>query len=326
MASCIQNLDVPATVAYILATVNIVQGLTAFCGNFIVYFIIIKTKRLHTRSTVCLMSLATTDLLVGLVLEPIYTMQLLSKEHSSNCRFNSARRFLATLFMGASIGSIAVVSYDRYKHLSKTLNYRKCMPKKKIACLLTIAWMVPLAISFTRFLDEIVYRVVVIVYISTIITIMITCYIFVIRIVKNGEDSLRMVKRAPTGSQNRIDSQGKSREMGSHIKTAKAIILILAILFVTFAPILIYFVIGAFSSLLERSVLMSAVSREVVYACCMTVAMANSAVNPVIYCLRIPEFRASFKRYARSLCPRFGGASHNKVNDLKSEGTELREI
>ena len=321
MASCIQNLDVPTTVAYILATVNIVQGLAALIGNFIVFFIIIKSKRLHTRSTICLMSLATTDLLVGLVLEPIYIMQLSSKEYSSNCRFNSVRRFLATLFMGASIGSIAVVSYDRYQHLSKTLNYKECMPKKRIACLLIIAWMVPLATSLTRFINEIFYRVVVIVYISTIITIMITCYIFVIRIVKNGEDSLRMVKRAPTGSQNRIDSQRKSREMGSHIKTAKAVIVIIAILFVTFAPILIYFVIGAFSSLLERSILMSVASREVGYACCMTVAMANSAVNPVIYCLRIPEFRASLKkRYARSLCPRYGGASHNEVNDSKIVG------
>eukprot|EP00112_Aurelia_sp_Birch-Aquarium-sp1_P011947 Seg2508.4 transcript_id=Seg2508.4/GoldUCD/mRNA.D3Y31 product="putative trace amine-associated receptor 3" protein_id=Seg2508.4/GoldUCD/D3Y31 len=168
MSSCYQSLEIPTILAYMLAAVNILQGLASSIGNFIVFCIIIKFKILHTRSNVCLMSLATTDLLVGLVLEPLHIMQLSSAEYRSNCKMNTVRRFLAALFMGASIGSIAVVSYDRYMHLSKTLNYGLYMPKKKIACLLMMAWTVPLAIVFTRYISEFVYEVVIVVYIVTI--------------------------------------------------------------------------------------------------------------------------------------------------------------
>ena len=310
MASCIHNLEVPTIVAYILATVNIVQGLASSLGNFIVFLIIMKSKRLHTRSNVCLMSLATTDLLVGLILEPLHIMQLFSAEYRTNCRFNTIRRFLATLFMGASIGSIAVVSYDRYKHLSKSLNYRQCMPKKKIALLLLLSWLVPLAMPFSRYINEVVYKVVIIVYISTIIAIMMSCYVFIIRIVKNREDSLRVA---------RTHSNSRTREMKNHIRAAKAIVLVIVFLLVTFAPLAIYFAVVAISSLLKKSIFMSATSREIGYACCMTVAMANSAVNPVIYYLRIPEFRANFKRYARSLCPGFRGVARNESTSEERE-------
>ena len=315
MSACPQSLDIPTILAYILAAVNIVLGLASSIGNFIVFFIIFKSKNLHTRSNFCLMSLATTDLLVGLVSEPLHIMQLFSAEYRSNCQINSVRRFLAALFLGASIGSIAVVSYDRYMHLSKTLNYRQHMPKKKIACLLTIAWMVPLAIIFTRYISEFVYEVILIIYICTIIAIMVTCYLFIIRIVKNGENSLRTAIKTPKRPSDDENSKQKtsSREMKSHIKAARAIMFIIGALFVTFAPILTYFAIAAISSLLKLSIFTSTTSRDIGYACSMTIAMANSAMNPVIYYLRIPEFRVSFKRYVRFLCPVFARRAQNQV-------------
>ena len=295
MATCIHNLEIPTTTAHVLATANIALGLASCAGNFIVFFVVIKSESLHTRSYFCLMSLATTDLLVGLVLEPLHIIQLFSAEYRSNCRFNTVRRYLATLFLAASIGSIAVVTYDRYKHLAEPLNYWRCMPKKKIAFLLMVAWLVPATMPFFRFINELVYKIVIIVFLVTIIAIIITCYVVIIRIVKNREDFLKM-----------STSQSKSnvRAMKTHINTAKALVLIITLLFITVTPLLTYLAVDVISSLVKRSISMSVLSKETGYACCMTVAMANSAFNPVIYCLRIPDFRASFKRYARSLCPK----------------------
>eukprot|EP00112_Aurelia_sp_Birch-Aquarium-sp1_P018140 Seg429.5 transcript_id=Seg429.5/GoldUCD/mRNA.D3Y31 product=Melanopsin protein_id=Seg429.5/GoldUCD/D3Y31 len=204
------------------------------------------------------------------------------------------RRFLAVLFLGASISSIAVVSYDRYKHLSKTVNYRQYMPKKKIACLLMISWLAPLAVPFSRYINEAVYQVIVIIYIFMVIGIMITCYVFIIRIVKNREDSLNVTM---------TNSISQARETKGHIKAAKAMVLVILFILATFTPSAIYFAAVAISSLLENSNFISATAREILYACCITIAMANSAVNPIIYCLRIPEFRARFKRHARLFFP-----------------------
>ena len=310
MATCIHNLEVPTIIAYILAAANIVLGLASCAGNFIVFFVIIKSKSFHTRSYFLMMSLATADLLVGLVLEPLHIIQLFSEEYRSNCRFNDVRRFLALLFMGASSGSFAIVTYDRYKHLSTPLTSRQGMPKKKIALLLMLSWLAPLAIPFFRYINEVIYKVIVIVYILTIIATLITCYLFIIRIVKNREDFLKV---------SMSHSNSNEREMKSHIKAAKALVLIIVISLVTTAPLATYFAVVAISNLLKKSIFMSATPREIGYVCCMTVLMANSAVHPVIYCLRIPEFKASLKRYASSLCPKFRVVARN---DLRVEQTD----
>eukprot|EP00112_Aurelia_sp_Birch-Aquarium-sp1_P014171 Seg3040.3 transcript_id=Seg3040.3/GoldUCD/mRNA.D3Y31 product="Beta-1 adrenergic receptor" protein_id=Seg3040.3/GoldUCD/D3Y31 len=309
MANCIFNLNVPTTIAYILAVVNIVQCFASSVGNFIVLYIIGKSKRLHTRSYVCLVSLAITDFLVGLVLEPLHVMQLLSAEYRSNCKLNVVRRFLLVLLLGASISSIAVVSYDRYKHLSKTVNYRQYMSKKKIACLLMISWLAPMTVPFAQYINEAVNQVIVIAYIFMVIGTMITCYVLIIRIVKNQEDSLKVTMNL---------SKSQARSVKSHIKAAKAIILINLSILATFTPTAIYFAVGAISNLLKTSNFMSARAREIIYAFCITVAMANSAVNPIIYCLRIPEFRERIKRYAPLF---FSGFVRVAPTDSKFERT-----
>ena len=308
MASCIYNLDIPAIAAYILAVVNIVQCFASSVGNFIVLFIIIKSKSLHTRSHVCLMSLAITDFLVGLILEPLHIMQLISADYRSNCRLNVLRRFLVVLLLGASISSIAVISYDRCKHLSKTVNYRKFMPKKKIALLLMLSWLAPLAVPFSKYINETVFRVIVIVYIFMVISIMITCYLFIYRIVKDREDTLKVTINC---------SISQAREMKGHIKAAKAIVLVIAFILATFIPTAIYFTMDVISSLLKKSNFMPAAAKEILYACCVTFAMANSAVNPIIYCLRIPEFKARFRRYARLFFSGF-----RRVAPIDSRGEE----
>eukprot|EP00112_Aurelia_sp_Birch-Aquarium-sp1_P011945 Seg2508.2 transcript_id=Seg2508.2/GoldUCD/mRNA.D3Y31 product="Adenosine receptor A3" protein_id=Seg2508.2/GoldUCD/D3Y31 len=295
MASCIHNLDVPTTVAYILGIINILQGLMALLGNLMFFMVIVRNGRLHTRSNACLASLATTDMLVGIILEPLHIMQFFAAEYRNDCGLNSARRFLSTFFMCASIGAITVVSYDRYMHLSKTVNYTQFMTRRKVVALLIISWLVPLMMSMFHFTKEIVLKVFVIVYIFTSIAVMITCYITIIRIVKNREVALK-------NSSSSIDTS-VAKETKTNIRAAKAITLIIAFFFGTFAPMAFFFSVMTISSLSHSVLKISAKAREITYACLATVAMANSAINPIIYYLRIPEFKASFKRYATSFIP-----------------------
>ena len=136
-------------------------------GNLMFFMVIARNKQLHTRSNACLVSLATTDMLVGIILEPLHIIQFFAAEYRNNCGLNSARRFLSTFFMCASIGAITVVSYDRYMHLSKTVNYIQFMSTRKVVTLLIISWLVPLVMSMFHFTKEIVLKVFVIVYIFT---------------------------------------------------------------------------------------------------------------------------------------------------------------
>eukprot|EP00794_Sanderia_malayensis_P014701 gene14701-16227_t len=74
MDKCVTNLDVSSELRITLGITNSVIGLLALLGNLLMFVIIYKNKRLQTRSNACLLSLAMTDFLVGIILEPMHTL------------------------------------------------------------------------------------------------------------------------------------------------------------------------------------------------------------------------------------------------------------
>ena len=318
MAPCQYNLDVSPALRYVLGTVNTIQGLVAFIGNMIVFFVVLGNKRLRTRSNLCLLSLASTDLLVGLIVEPMHALQLFAGEYRANCTFNSIRRYLSTVFMGASISSIVLVSYDRYLRLSKTMNYKEHMTKKKIALLLTLCWLIPVMIPFVRYTSETIYSAIILVYVTAVVTAMILCYYFIVRIIKRRTDSLK-----EGGNVGKYQTQ----VVKSHIKVSKAIAVIIICLLITFAPVSIFHGITAICALASRKATISTENREICYAVLMTIGLANSAMNPAIYYLRIPEFRNTFKSVAGKIFRRLSGRDYASTSrdskDNKSSDTAL---
>ena len=264
------------------------------------FIIILQNRCLHTRSNAFLVSLAITDMLVGFILQPLHIMQLFSTAYSNNCGLNSARRFLSSLFMGASIGAVTVVSYDRYIHLSKTVNYPQFMSKRRVVTLLVLSWLIPLIMSMSHFTKEIVLKVFTFVFISSSIVIMIACYVTIIRLARSREIA---TKRSASS----IDTS-VTKETKTHIRAAKAIVLIIAVFLITFAPMALFYFIMTISRVFNSAFYISRQASEITYAVLATATMASSAINPIIYYFRIPKFKASFKRYARP-CFRVASAS-----------------
>ncbi len=151
MNKCGANLDVPIGLRIVLGTTNSVLGLLALVGNVLMFVIIYKNPRLQTRSSACLLSLAMTDFLVGLIIAPMHVLQFFMLKFRNNCTFNTVRRFLSTFLLCSSIMSIALISYDRYIHLSKTFKYPDYMTKKKVVLLIIFCWVLPAALPFLRF-------------------------------------------------------------------------------------------------------------------------------------------------------------------------------
>ena len=316
------SLNVPKTVAYILGVINILQGLMASFGNLLFFVVVLRNRRLHTRSNACLISLATTDMLVGIILEPIHIIQLFGVEYRYDCKLNSARRWLTTFMICSSVGAVTVVSYDRYMHLSKTMNYLLFMTKRKIVVLLIASWLVPLTITLLHFLEELLSRVLTIAYIFTSFAIMITCYVTIIRITKNREDALKKSVLSMSAS---IIDMSIAKETKTHIRAAKAIGIIIALFFLTFAPWAIYIIVISVGEISHRKLYISYQAKEITYAVLATASMASSAINPIIYYLRIPKFKASFKRCARPFFAfSFAGTGSSNFGSSSKRSTNQR--
>ena len=291
MSNCMYNLDVSASLRYFLGVVNILQGLASTLGNILVVLLVINNRRLRTRSNAFLLSIATSDFLVGTILGPMFVVQFFSHYHRENCSFNMFRRYLSMLLMGGAVDSIALVSYDRWMHLSKTIRYKDFMPKKKVAILLAVAWIIPITVPFVRLTSEAVYSAIIIIYMCLIFALMTTCYFVITKTVRTREINLRQ----------RSETAKRSRVTTNHIRVAKAVTLVILCLLLTIMPVCIFLGITALNGLSNGLINISDTTKEICYAVLMTIGLANSGINPVIYYFRIPEFRKSMK----SLVARF---------------------
>ena len=290
--------SISVELSYVFAVINIVVGFVALTGNLLVFILISKTNSLRNRSMCCIMSLAITDFLVGVILEPMHIMQFLFQNFSENCAFNLIRRGFSVILIGASISSIAFISYDRYIHLSKTKNYTQNMTLRKITLLLFMVWFIPIVMPLIRVLgnDETVYGTMILFYSPSNFIIMMVCYICIIKIVKAKEQKLL-----------RHNEFGRRRTMRGtryHVQAAKVVLIIIICFFVTTMPISIYMGVSGIQLIMSKEIVgFSGQTRETLYAFAMTSAMVGSALNPIIYYARNPGFKERLKEMLMNRCP-----------------------
>ena len=144
MGRCESNFEWLSTqLSHFFAIANSTICLCPFFGNSLIFFVFYKDRRPHTRSSCCLLSPVTTDFLAGFLLEPIHATQLFYWTARTNCGLNTVRRFITSMLLGASMSSIALISYDRYLLLSKSSQYNAHTTKRRIEVPLLLCWVLP---------------------------------------------------------------------------------------------------------------------------------------------------------------------------------------
>ena len=111
-----------------LSVLNIFLSITAFLGNSLILAAPRKESSLHPPSKLLLRSLATTDLCVGLISEPLYVTFLLSvvNEQWNICRYVLVSVFaIGNILFGVSLLIVTAISVDRLLALLLGLRYRQ---------------------------------------------------------------------------------------------------------------------------------------------------------------------------------------------------------
>ena len=117
-----------------LSAANILLSLTAFLGNSVILVALHKESSLHPPSKLLYRCLATTDLLVGLVCQPLHAAYWMSVsyEHWSLCRFAyDAFSVSAYALCSVSLLTMAAISVDRLLALLLGLRYRVLVTLKR---------------------------------------------------------------------------------------------------------------------------------------------------------------------------------------------------
>ena len=276
----------PETVIIINCVPNAPLMLISILGNALVLAAIIRTPSIRsTPHMIMLCSLAVSDFLVGLIAQPIYIAELLTKD-----RFvDHAARMIGYSLCGVSLLTITTIIVDRFLALHYHMRYVTLVTESRVKYTLVIVWLVSFLMSgfFTFFSSRALYFLPCFL---TIICLIISTfsYIRIYRIVRRHQSQIHAQQQVV---------QSFDAENNLHITRLKKSALSTFVFYI--ALIICYFPLYVILILYGPSTK----DWQTNWGFAYIAVFMNSSINPILYCWRLRELRmAVVKTTKQMLC------------------------
>uniref|UniRef100_H3AWX3 G-protein coupled receptors family 1 profile domain-containing protein n=2 Tax=Latimeria chalumnae TaxID=7897 RepID=H3AWX3_LATCH len=297
--------QVESGVVFVILIMIIIITVT---GNIFIIACIAYFKKLQTPTNIFILSLATADFFVGILVMPFSMIRTADKWYFGEifCKIHS---MLDLAFCAASIFSLCCIAFDRYLAVCDPLKYCYRMSKRRISILLLICWTLPTLIScvpilfdlniigFEEFLEGLDPCSCVLVFnIPYAIVTSSTCFIIPILIMIGNYGRIFQVANVQArqihAMENRVTIQNVSPErtsQGSNMKkerkAAKTLGKIIGIFLGCWLPFFTTIIIHPVTGYTADSII-----SEVV----LWLGYTNSAINPFLYAFYNKPFRHAF--------------------------------
>ncbi|XP_078347840.1 adenosine receptor A2b-like [Oculina patagonica] len=288
--ACLSNFGIP----YQLLTIsvfNIFLSISAVLGNILILVALRKESTLHPPSKLLFRSLASSDLCVGLISQPLYAAYLMThlNESWAICRYAFEAVFITGyLLCSVSLFTLTAISVDRLLALLLRLRYRQAITLKRAYVIVVSFWVVSTVATAMYFWNYLITLWCGCVIISLCLTTSILSYtkIFV---------TLRHHK---TQVQGNVHQQQASQTTPVCIERYKKAVA--SALWLQLTMVFCYLPHGIVTALWGYNEMSSYVffARQ----CTATLVYLNSALNPILYCWKIVEVRQAVKNTIRQFC------------------------
>jgi len=132
----------------ILNLINIILAVIATTGNILIIVAVMRSKQLRTQTaTYFILSLAFSDLLVGVVVQPLYSIVLIDWSLKT-CHVQYYKFGIAFFTCSVSIGNALCVCLDRMLRITKPFTYELYVTKKRALALCLSIWCTGVGIGF----------------------------------------------------------------------------------------------------------------------------------------------------------------------------------
>ena len=270
-----------------ISVLNIFLSISAFLGNTLILAALRKESSLHPPSKLLLRSLATTDLCVGLTVEPLFVTYLMSvmNGHWNICRFVTVTGFIiGSVLCLVSVLTLTAISVDRLLALLLGLRYRQVVTLKRTYVTVITFWIVSTVFStmyFWHVLLTIWYSIIVL---SLCLVISIFSYTKIFLTLRHLQNTVQHLHQS---------NQANQLNIARYRKAVSTALWLQLILVACYLPDGIVVAFGA-SSGISTSVFLA-------YQCTVTLFFLNSSLNPILYCLKIDEVRQAVKDTIRQV-------------------------
>ena len=299
---------------YIIATIfNTLFALTAFFGNALILAALRKASSINSTSNSLLCSLALSDLMVGLVVQPLYVVYCVYGIIGGprvRCYSRIMFAWSSDYFIAVSFLTIVAISLDRYLTLCHRYRYRLAMTRGRTIGVIVLLWVLCLSFPVGRFVSSSIPMI-----LSTavfIVFLVIPSYAVykIYRFLRQHEIQISSHSQHPAANNKKI----AGFNMPQYKRSVTTLLCVYFALLVCFLPSV--FVTVAWVTA-DRSGKLALIK---VGNFSLTFIMFNSSLNPFLYCWRIREVRKLAIDFLKKCC---GNKSKKSDKNKHCQDTRL---
>ena len=275
----------------LLSGVNSFLSVTAFLGNALILIALRKESSLHPPSKLLLRCLATTDLCVGLITEPLFVTVWMSmvNEHWNICVYVDAVGFRTSFILtGVSLWTMTATSVDRLLAIQKPLHYPSIVTIPRVTRVVVAVWIFCVVLASAQFLHERIQLVSAGAVVCVCLFISAFSHAKIYKIVRHHQHFIQMQLQAVEAN---APNTGNVNNMSGLKRSVLNALIVLLVLIVCYSP---YIVVDVVSLVYPINLFLCS-------SLASTAVFINSALNPFLYCWRIYEIREIVKQTCHKL-------------------------
>ena len=266
----------------VLSALNIPLSFAAIAGNNLIIIALQKPSSLHPPSKLLLGCLAIADLCVGLIIQPLYVIYLMSSEHYKRCYYVKVV-FMATsaTFCLLSLITLTSISVDRLLAMMLGLRYREEVNLRRAWVLVASIWLNNIAILATIFFNPKIYVKLVTVELMLCVIISTCCYSKIYLRLRQHQAQVQ-----DHVHQGQLNGGGIGINIARYKKTVSSALWVQTVCVVCYVPL------GLTEAII---VITGLVTPALAVFVTFSVVLLNSTLNPFLYCWKIKEVRQAVK-------------------------------
>ena len=276
-------LNKEAYAVFIFTVANVITCPFTTLLNVLI-IISVKTKVfLRTKSNIALACLAVTDAVMGLIGQPVFISLVFTRlqgEDTLNLKQAVVNAFILRLLTTLSLFHLALINVERYIAIKHSLRYATIVTEVRLICSSAFFWIIAFLLTLPTIIlqDDSIKRKISSVTMTSCLAIIAFCQVVLYR-------EARRQQRQTADQQ--ISMEVKQRKLKEK-KALKTTTIVLFFLLLNYSPLIFVQI------LFNIYVIESDNSRDILTLTAIFSVIANSFVNPIIYCARVRQFRVAF--------------------------------
>ena len=275
------------------AAINYFLSITATLGNTVILFALNKESSLHPPSRLLYRCLALTDLLVGIISQPVlavyFTLLVIADNYWIKICVYVARAgaLTFTILSAVSMLTMTAISVDRLLALSLGLRYRHVVTLRRVRALVLCFWISSIAFTVIMLREFAILKMYGYALNSLCLLVSVCCYSKIVFALRHHQGAIQdqVHQDQPSGE--------TAQNMQHYRKTVYTAMCILLTLIVCYLP---YCIVLAIVTTIGSSPFLHAI-----WAFTTTFVCLNSSLNPILYCCRIKEVRQEVENMIRHM-------------------------